>query len=104
MSGLLLAALVFPAIVSLAAASAPPHAQAETQGAIAGVKSLCDGLSPLLYGPLFAAFRDTPLPGAPFVLAGGIVALALAAISLPPVAAIFRAVDQQARGVSQALI
>lgn len=87
--GCLLAFLVFPTIAALVANAASPAEQGETQGAINGVKSLCDGLSPLLYGPLFAAFEGSSLPGGPFVVAAVVVALTLAGISQRRVADLF---------------
>ena len=100
--GCLLAFLVFPAIAGLVSNSVADAEQGEAQGAINGVKALCDGLSPLLYGPLFALFKTTPLPGGPFVLAAGVVALALAGLSLPAVVAIVRPAAG-GRGARQAL-
>jgi hypothetical protein len=74
-----------------ACAQVPPERLGAAQGLISGARSLADGLSPLVYGPLFGAFRATPLPGGPFVLAAGLVAIAGAALSVPTVKAALHA-------------
>jgi hypothetical protein len=52
-------------------------------------KKAKQGKEELLYGPLFAAFEGSSLPGGPFVVAAVVVALTLAGISQRRVADLF---------------
>ncbi len=81
-----LEALADPPLRSLAAAKVPPSAQGELQGAMTSLFSITSIITPLLYTGIFAWFTAPGAPvtfgGAPFVLAGIFLALALAVLVL----------------------
>lgn len=77
-----LESLADPPLRSLAAAKVPPSAQGELQGAMTSVFSITSIITPLLYTNVFAWFTAPGAPvefaGAPYVLGGIFMALALA--------------------------
>jgi len=81
-----LEALADPPLRSLAAAKVPPSAQGELQGAMTSLFSITSIITPLLYTGIFAWFTAADAPvtfgGAPYVLAGIFLALALLALLL----------------------
>ncbi len=78
-----LEALADPPLRSLAAAKVPPSAQGELQGAMTSLFSITAIVTPLLYTGIFSWFTGPNAPvtfgGAPYVLGGIFIALALAA-------------------------
>ncbi|UVK41121.1 TCR/Tet family MFS transporter [Mesorhizobium sp. AR10] len=81
-----LEALADPPLRSLAAAKVPPSAQGELQGAMTSLFSITSIITPLLYTGIFAWFTGPSAPvvfgGAPFVLGGVFMTLALVAFIL----------------------
>ena len=81
-----LEALADPPLRSLAAAKVPPSAQGELQGALTSLFSITSIITPLLYTGIFARFTapDAPVTfgGAPYLVAGVFLLLALAALVL----------------------
>ncbi|MGB3390881.1 MAG: TCR/Tet family MFS transporter [Pseudaminobacter sp.] len=81
-----LEALADPPLRSLAAAKVPPSAQGELQGAMTSLFSITSIITPLLYTGIFAWFTGPNAPvsfaGAPYVLGGIFLTLALAAFVL----------------------
>jgi hypothetical protein len=72
MAGSLLSNLVYPAMSSLVSRSVSADAQGEVLGTINGVRALTEGFGPLLFGALMGECEGTLLPGAPYLLAGGV--------------------------------
>lgn len=93
-----MAALSYPAISALVSKNADADQQGAVQGIITGIRGLCNGLGPALYGLVFGLLHvdltneDTPtsqphghtlhhrglkLPGAPFLIGACMVFLAL---------------------------
>jgi DHA1 family tetracycline resistance protein-like MFS transporter len=76
-----LEALADPPLRSLAAAKVPPSAQGELQGAMTSIFSITSIITPLLYTEIFWRFTAPDAPvvfaGAPYVLGGVFLALAL---------------------------
>lgn len=76
-----LEALADPPLRSLAAAKVPPSAQGELQGAMTSIFSITSIITPLLYTSIFSRFTAPDAPvvfaGAPYVLGGVFLALAL---------------------------
>jgi len=70
--------LVYPALSSLVSASVPTEKQGEAQGAINGVRALTEGFGPLCFGVLMHFFEEGPFPGIPYLVAAGLILLALA--------------------------
>lgn len=71
--------LCFPAMQGLMTTRIAADAQGELQGAIASVISLTSVIGPLLMTSVFGAWADTSgvyFPGAPFILAAGLVMIA----------------------------
>ena len=81
-----LEALADPPLRSLAAAKVPPSAQGELQGALTSLFSITSIITPLLYTGIFARFTAPGAPvtfgGAPYLVAGVFLLLALAALVL----------------------
>ncbi|KQU76531.1 MFS transporter [Aminobacter sp. DSM 101952] len=81
-----LEALADPPLRSLAAAKVPPSAQGELQGAMTSLFSITSIITPLLYTGIFAWFTGPNAPvsfaGAPYVLGGIFIAMALAVFVL----------------------
>lgn len=77
--------MCFPAMQQLMSARIAEDAQGELQGAIASVVSLTAIIGPPLMTGVFAAYADargTVFPGAPFVLAAGLMAGAVAVLAI----------------------
>lgn len=76
-----LGALITPALTALMSVRVPADAQGELQGALAGVLGVTLIISPLLMTQIFGYFTGTSapvyLPGAPFLAAAALMALAL---------------------------
>ena len=71
--------LTFPAMQSMMSAKIAEDAQGELQGAIASVVSLTSIIGPPLMTNIFGAFSDQRglyFPGAPFILAAGLLTIA----------------------------
>jgi MFS transporter, DHA1 family, tetracycline resistance protein len=72
--------LTFPAMQSLMSGKISEDAQGELQGAIASIISLTSIIGPLMMTSVFGAFADTSglyFPGAPFLLAIGLLLVAI---------------------------
>lgn len=65
----MLANLVYPSISSLVSKIVDEDQQGEALGALNGIKALTEGFGPLVFGMLMALFENTPVPGAPYLLA-----------------------------------
>ncbi len=79
-----LSGFFFPACQSLMSRATPADAQGELQGAVTASYSLAAILGPLSMAQVFGAYTDDKgmhFPGAPFVLAVGLIALALIVFS-----------------------
>lgn len=78
-------AIALPALQGILSQIAPDDAQGELQGVLASLASVSMIVGPLLMTQLFALFTGVSapfhLPGAPFVLAAGLMALGLAVFS-----------------------
>jgi MFS transporter, DHA1 family, tetracycline resistance protein len=77
--------LCFPAMQQLMSPRVPEDAQGELQGAIASTISLTAIIGPPLMTGVFAAYADAQgpfFPGAPFVLAAGLMAGAVAVLAV----------------------
>ncbi|MFK7743835.1 MAG: TCR/Tet family MFS transporter [Roseobacter sp.] len=76
-----LAAVITPALQGIMSKAVGPDAQGELQGALTSISALAMIFSPMIMTGTFAAFTtpDAPvyLPGAPFVLSAGLVAVGL---------------------------
>ena len=77
-----LESLVEPPLRSIASAHVPPSAQGELQGALTSISSLTTIIGPLVFTQVFGYFTGPAVgyafPGAPYALAGGLVAVCLA--------------------------
>jgi len=62
--------LVYPSISSLVSKIVEEDMQGEALGALNGIKALTEGFGPLVFGLLMALFEKSPLPGAPYLVAG----------------------------------
>mmetsp|Transcript_105686 Transcript_105686/g.329370 ORF Transcript_105686/g.329370 Transcript_105686/m.329370 type:complete len:508 (-) Transcript_105686:22-1545(-) len=80
--GCILSFAVFPTANSLASAAVPRSQGGMAQGIVSGARTLAEGLSPVIFGWLFQLATRSALPGWPFLVAAGCVAVALA-VSLP---------------------
>jgi MFS family permease len=81
----MLANLVYPSISSLVSKIVNEEAQGEALGALNGIKAVTEGFGPLIFGLLMSLFEDTPLPGAPYLVAAFISIWAfLHCFELPP--------------------
>ena len=68
--------LVYPSITSLVSTSVKPEMVGRALGSINGVKSLTEGLGPLLFGTLLTISEHDALPGWPYFIAAIMSALA----------------------------
>ena len=69
--------VVTPALGSLVSQEATCEVQGKAQGAIGGLRSLMEGFAPFIFGNLMEVFVPTPLPGACYLIAAGLVGVAL---------------------------
>jgi len=65
---LVFAPLTFPALCSLVSNSVALSEQGQVQGAISGVKALCAGIAPAVFGSVLRATQRTDLPGAAYII------------------------------------
>lgn len=72
----LLGNLVYPSLSSLVSGSVEPDAVGEALGAVNGVKSLTEGIGPLVFGSLMTLSEHSTLPGWPYLVAAVLVAAA----------------------------
>jgi MFS transporter, DHA1 family, tetracycline resistance protein len=75
-----LSGLAYPAMQSLMTDAVPENAQGELQGAIASTISLTAIAGPIVMSGVFEHFADETgsyFPGAPFILATGLLTLAI---------------------------
>ncbi|XP_064153224.1 hippocampus abundant transcript 1 protein [Anguilla rostrata] len=101
-----MSSITFPAVSALVSRSADPGQQGVVQGMITGIRGLCNGLGPALYGFIFFLFnvelndnpvqtdgskplqnltdKRMPVPGPPFLFGACTVLLALAVASFIP--------------------
>ena len=81
-----LGAVVTPAMTGLMSSRVPGNAQGELQGALASVLGVALIISPVLMTQTFGYFTDAAapiyLPGAPFLVAAALMALALVPFSI----------------------
>ena len=76
--------LVYPSISSLVSTSVKPEMVGRALGSINGVKSLTEGVGPLIFGTLLTISETHSLPGWPYFLAACMAVLAFHATkSLP---------------------
>ncbi|KAL7525128.1 hypothetical protein ACHAXR_001406, partial [Thalassiosira sp. AJA248-18] len=68
--------LVYPSISSLVSSTVRPEDVGRALGAVNGVKSLTEGVGPLLFGTLLTMSEKDKFPGWPYFLAAIMVALA----------------------------
>uniref|UniRef100_A0A672NNM7 Hippocampus abundant transcript 1 protein-like n=1 Tax=Sinocyclocheilus grahami TaxID=75366 RepID=A0A672NNM7_SINGR len=93
-----MSSITFPAVSALVSCSADPDKQGLVQGMITGIRGLCNGLGPALYGFIFFLFNvdesvqnidlhhdsKTTIPGPPFLLGACTVVVAfLVALFIP---------------------
>uniref|UniRef100_A0A667ZD47 Hippocampus abundant transcript 1 protein-like n=1 Tax=Myripristis murdjan TaxID=586833 RepID=A0A667ZD47_9TELE len=89
-----MSSITFPAVSALVSRSADPDKQGLVQGMITGIRGLCNGLGPALYGFIFFLFnvevnkhrdrKQTLVPGPPFLLGACTVVVAfLVALFIP---------------------
>uniref|UniRef100_A0A667XVG7 Si:ch211-87m7.2 n=1 Tax=Myripristis murdjan TaxID=586833 RepID=A0A667XVG7_9TELE len=92
-----MSSITFPAVSALVSRSASPDQQGVVQGMITGIRGLCNGLGPALYGFIFFLFNvelndiepvagrpKSVIPGPPFLFGACAVLLALlVAIFIP---------------------
>jgi len=76
--------LVYPSISSLVSSTVKPEMVGRALGAVNGVKSLTEGVGPLLFGTLLTMSEKDKFPGWPYFLAAIMVALAYRAGSTLP--------------------
>eukprot|EP01035_Chromulina_nebulosa_P019458 gene19458-25340_t len=77
--------LVYPSLSSLVSKLVDEDVQGEALGALNGIKALTEGFGPLIFGFLMGLFEDSPLPGAPFLVASVLSCWALLhCFELPP--------------------
>ncbi|KAM9392453.1 hippocampus abundant transcript 1 protein [Pholidichthys leucotaenia] len=95
-----MSSITFPAVSALVSHSAAPDQQGVVQGMITGIRGLCNGLGPALYGFIFFLFNvelnvepmaGTPntehksaIPGPPFVFGACAVVIALLVATFIP--------------------
>jgi MFS family permease len=65
----MLANLVYPSISSMVSKCVEESEQGEALGALNGIKALTEGFGPLFFGLLMSLYEDSPVPGAPYLLA-----------------------------------
>uniref|UniRef100_A0A8C7PXR9 Major facilitator superfamily (MFS) profile domain-containing protein n=1 Tax=Oncorhynchus mykiss TaxID=8022 RepID=A0A8C7PXR9_ONCMY len=79
-----MSSITFPAVSALVSRSADPDKQGLVQGMITGIRGLCNGLGPALYGLIFFMFNKSLIPGPPFLLGSCTVVVAfLVALFIP---------------------
>uniref|UniRef100_A0AAZ3QI43 Major facilitator superfamily (MFS) profile domain-containing protein n=1 Tax=Oncorhynchus tshawytscha TaxID=74940 RepID=A0AAZ3QI43_ONCTS len=91
-----MSSITFPAVSALVSRSADPDKQGLVQGMITGIRGLCNGLGPALYGLIFFMFnfciyntvslsiQKSLIPGPPFLLGSCTVVVAfLVALFIP---------------------
>uniref|UniRef100_A0A8C7SH57 Major facilitator superfamily (MFS) profile domain-containing protein n=1 Tax=Oncorhynchus mykiss TaxID=8022 RepID=A0A8C7SH57_ONCMY len=84
-----MSSITFPAVSALVSHSADPDKQGLVQGMITGIRGLCNGLGPALYGLIFFMFNvelntKSLIPGPPFLLGSCTVVVAfLVALFIP---------------------
>uniref|UniRef100_A0A3B5A724 Hippocampus abundant transcript 1 protein-like n=1 Tax=Stegastes partitus TaxID=144197 RepID=A0A3B5A724_9TELE len=91
-----MSSITFPAVSALVSQSADPDKQGVVQGMITGIRGLCNGLGPALYGFIFFLFNQLNdvlllpphqhalIPGPPFLLGACTVVIAfLVALFIP---------------------
>uniref|UniRef100_A0A3P9L065 Major facilitator superfamily (MFS) profile domain-containing protein n=1 Tax=Oryzias latipes TaxID=8090 RepID=A0A3P9L065_ORYLA len=87
-----MSSITFPAVSALVSHSASPDQQGVAQGMITGIRGLCNGLGPALYGFIFFLFNvelselppKSVIPGPPFLFGACAVLLAmLVAVFIP---------------------
>jgi DHA1 family tetracycline resistance protein-like MFS transporter len=61
--------LVYPSVSSLVSKVVEEDLQGEALGALNGIKALTEGFGPLIFGIFMAFYENTPIPGAPYLLA-----------------------------------
>ncbi|KAL7512047.1 hypothetical protein ACHAXN_009495 [Cyclotella atomus] len=71
--------LVYPSVTSLVSSSVKPNMVGRALGAVNGVKSLTEGVGPLLFGTLLTLSEKDALPGWPYFIAGCMAVLAFRA-------------------------
>lgn len=62
--------LVYPSVSSLVSSSVKPDMVGRALGAVNGVKSLTEGVGPLIFGTLLTVSEKDALPGWPYFIAG----------------------------------
>ncbi|KAF0022539.1 hypothetical protein F2P81_025165 [Scophthalmus maximus] len=80
-----MSSITFPAVSALVSHSAAPDQQGVAQGMITGIRGLCNGLGPALYGFIFFLFNveldnmepRSVIPGPPFLFGACAVLFAL---------------------------
>ncbi|KPP72516.1 hippocampus abundant transcript 1 protein-like, partial [Scleropages formosus] len=72
-----MSSITFPAISAIVSRNADPEQQGVAQGMITGIRSLCNGLGPALYGFVFYLFHSTIIPGPPFLFGACSVLMSL---------------------------
>ncbi|XP_077417158.1 hippocampus abundant transcript 1 protein-like isoform X2 [Vanacampus margaritifer] len=120
-----MSSITFPAVSALVSHSAAPDQQGVVQGMITGIRGLCNGLGPALFGFIFFLFnvelddvqtaegRDTQhikkwsVPGPPFLFGACAVLLALMVAAFitekpPPAAAVTTCLDRKSGGAGAA--
>ena len=65
----MVANLVYPSISALISRVSEEDVQGEALGSLNGIKALTEGFGPLTFGFLMGLFEDSPLPGAPYLVA-----------------------------------
>ena len=71
--------LVYPSISSLISETVEPEQIGKALGAVNGVKSLTEGIGPLIFGCLLTVSEKSALPGWPYLVAALLVALSYTA-------------------------
>jgi len=76
--------LVYPSISSLVSSTVRPEMVGRALGAVNGVKSLTEGVGPLVFGTLLTMSEKDKFPGWPYFLAAIMVAFAYQACRALP--------------------
>lgn len=71
--------LVYPSISSLISETVEPESIGRALGAVNGVKSLTEGIGPLIFGYLLTVSEKSSLPGWPYLVAALLVAFSYTA-------------------------
>mmetsp|Transcript_42709 Transcript_42709/g.100478 ORF Transcript_42709/g.100478 Transcript_42709/m.100478 type:complete len:289 (-) Transcript_42709:63-929(-) len=80
----LLGLMSTPVLNAIASRLTPEREQGQVLGALAGVKDLAKGISPLAFGQLLTKSEGTDVPGWPFFIAAGLAIAAFGASYLIP--------------------